>query len=86
MTCKLFKTARGFTRCDSSIPVNRELHNYWDQHSAENFDQKSASGGRLEPLRWIFLGDGGKLETRLVDVKSVDNLTSDEIYEALLHF
>ena len=70
--------------------MNRELHNYWDQHSAESFDQKSASGGRLEPLRWIF-GMVGSWKADFADVffcrfKSVNNLTTYEIYEALLIF
>lgn len=64
VSAALAERARGFTRCDSSIPVNRELHNYWDQHSAENFDQKSASGGRLEPLRRV-----AEVTRQLVDVK-----------------
>ncbi|CAL1149683.1 unnamed protein product [Cladocopium goreaui] len=33
--------------------VDRELHNYWDQHSGSGFDEKSRMNGRLEPLRRV---------------------------------
>ncbi|OLP80563.1 Ankyrin-3 [Symbiodinium microadriaticum] len=52
------KCRRSYSQCNpaspsTGIPVDSELHSYWDKHDGKSFEERSIAGGRMAALRRV---------------------------------